>query len=138
MKSSKLLGAALWLIGLVTMHLIALLLPEELTAGRWAVYGFGLLAFFSQLLLWLWVHRRALSPAEQFLRIPLLTVSALCLAGQVLLCLLFAFVSASLKTAVLVNALFLCAMGAMELLAAVGSRHIQKSDSRQKDHHIEL
>ena len=47
MNPNKRLGVALWLIGLVIMHLLALLLPEELTAGRWATYGFALFAFFS-------------------------------------------------------------------------------------------
>ena len=138
MNPNKRLGIALWLIGLVVMHLLALLLPEELTAGRWATYGFALFAFFSQLLLWLWIWRAELPPGQQFLRLPLLTVSAVYLTGQVLLCLLFALLSASVKTAVLVNALFLCATWAMELFAAVGGHHVQETDSRQKDHHKAL
>lgn len=138
MRHQKAFGSALWLIGLALAHLFLFLLPREVTASVWITYGFTLIAFFSQLALWIAVWKKGLTPEMQFLHTPLLLFSVCYLAGQLICCILFALLPATVKIAILANALFLCAMWALQLAAVLACGHAEKVDRRQKNHHTKL
>lgn len=138
MKNNKLLGVVLWFLALAAVYLIVFLAARELTAALWISYGFTMFAFASQLVLWLVAWKKPMNSKQQFLHTPVLTYSLLYLAGQTVLCLIFAFARASAKTAVLVNVLVLIAFWALMVLSLIGKNHIERIDRRQKDHHIEL
>ena len=138
MKNNKSLGVGLWFLALAAVHLIVFLAARELTAALWIAYGFTIFAFVSQLMLWLVIWQKTLDGKQQFLHAPVLTYSLLYLAGQVVLCLIFAFVHASAKTAVFVNGLTLILFWALLVLSLIGKNHIERVDQRQKNHHIEL
>lgn len=138
MRNSKAAGMALWGVGLILAHILVLGLPGEQTAALWITYGFTLLAFFSQLALWLAIWKKELAPRQQFLHTPILLFSVCYLAGQLLLCAGFALFSGSARTAVLVNGIFLCCVWALVLAAVISRNHAEQVDTRQKDHHIKL
>ena len=138
MKNNKLLGVVLWFLALAAVHLIVFLAARELTAALWISYGFTMFAFVSQLVLWLVVWKKPMDGRHQFLHTPVLSYSLRYLIAQTVLCLIFAFVRVSVKTAVLVNGLVLIAFFALMVLSLIGKNHIERVDRRQKDHHIEL
>ena len=138
MKNNKSLGIVLWVLALAAVHLIVFLAARELTATLWISYGFTMFAFISQLVLWLVAWKKPMDGKQQFLHTPVLTYSLLHLAGQTVVCLIFAFVHASAKTTVLVNGLVLIVFWALMVLSLIGKNHIERVDRRQKDHHVEL
>ena len=138
MKNNKSLGVGLWFLALAAVHLIVFLAARELTAALLIAYGFTIFAFVSQLVLWLVIWQKTLDGKQQFLHAPALTYSLLYLVGQVVLCLIFAFVRTSAKTAVFVNGLTLILFWALLVLSLIGKNHIERVDQRQKNHHIEL
>lgn len=139
MKNNKLLGVVLWLLGLIVAHLTIFCLPKSYTAAVWITYGFTLFAFLSQLALWLYIWREPIEADGRFLHTPVLTLSVGYMLLQLVPCLVFTLWSAaSPKIVVLANALLLIAMWALLVLAMIGKSHIQRVDSRQKNHHVEL
>ena len=138
MNRNKTLGVGLWLVGLTLAHLIVFLLPQEITISVWITYGFILFAFLSQLIVWFVVWQKNLTPAQQFLQIPLMLYSVCYLGGQIILGAVFALVNASAKIAVLVNAVFLLIMCSLFLFSLIGRNRAEHVDQRQKDHHIKL
>lgn len=138
MKQNKVLGILLWLVGIVLAHLIVFLLPQEMEKAEWITYGFTLIAFFSQLILWFAAWREKPSPEQQFLQTPLLFYSVCYIAGQIILCVIFALVSTSGKIAVIVNAIFLASMCLLFVFSLIGRNHVDRIDQRQKNHHTKL
>ncbi len=138
MKSNKTIGVILWGIGLLLAHILVFLLPDGKTPALWVTYGFTLFAFFSQLVLWLLMWKKALTPPQQFLHTPILFFSVCYLIGQLLLCAVFALFFGPARTAALINGLFLCAVWALILSAAISRNHAEDVDQRQKNHHIKL
>lgn len=135
---NKPLGVFLWLLGLVAVHLVIFLLSPEMTAARWITYGFTLFAFFSQLILWLAVWKKQPSNTEQFYAMPILLYSTLYLLGQLIVCIVFSLTQATVKAAVLVNALVAFIMLALLSVSMIGRNHAAKVDTRQKNHHRTL
>lgn len=135
---NKSLGVFLWLIGLVATHLALFLLSPEMTAARWVTYGFTLFAFLSQLILWLAVWKKQPSNTEQFYSTPMLLYSTLYLLGEFIVCIVFSLAPATVKIAVLVNALVALIMLALLSVSMIGRNHAARVDARQKNHHRPL
>lgn len=138
MRNNKVLGVALWAIALLAIHIIIFAIPDAYTPAIWITYGFDLFAFISQLALWLWILRGEVSAAERFLHTPTLTISVAYLLLQFVLSLIFAFVLASAKAAVLVHGFLSIIMCAALVLTFISKNAIERVDKRQKDHHIKL
>lgn len=138
MKNNKLLGVVLWVIGLLLTHLIIFIIPDKYTAAIWITYGFTLFAFISQLILWLWIWRKELTASEQFLYMPVLTISVAYLLLQFVAGLFFVFVSVSAKIAFLINALIVILIATAVVVSLIAKNAIVRVDRRQKDHHKEL
>ena len=104
----------------------------------WITLGFTLFVFISQLVLWLYVWRKPLNANENFLHMPLFTLSLRYMLLQVVPCLLFAFWQAATQIAALVNAVLTVVMWVLLILAMIARNHIENMDSRQKNHYREL
>lgn len=138
MKNNKLLGTALWAIGLAVECLLLLCLAKTYTAAVWVTLGFTGFVFISQLAIWLYVWRGSLNANEQFLHMPLFTISIWYMILQAAPCLLFAFWPAPAQIAVLVNAAISVVMWVLLILSMIARNHAEKVDSRQKNHYREL
>ena len=138
MKSNKTLGVILWVLALAVVHLIVFSAARERTAALWTVYGFTLFAFASQLVLWLVIWQKPADGKQQFFHTPVLTYSLLYLLWQTVSCLIFVFVPATVRTAAFVSGLALILFSALMVLSLIGKNYIERTDRRQKDHHIEL
>ena len=138
MKNNKLLGIALWGIGLAVECLLLLCLARTYSAAVWVTLGFTLFTFISQLVLWLYVWRKSLNGNDTFLHMPLFMISIWYMILQAAPCLLFAFWHPPAQIAVLANAAISVVMWVLLILSMIAKGHIEKVDSRRKDHHIEL
>lgn len=139
MKGNKFLGGILWTIGLLLAHLLIFFIPKNYTIAVWITYGFTLLAFLSQLTLWLYIWRKSLDAKETFLRTPVFMLSVCYMFFQIILCGVFPFwITASTKIVFIVNTLFLTVVWALLIISMIARNHIERIDSRQKDHHTLL
>lgn len=139
MKNNKFLGIVLWVIGLLVAHLLIFCIHQSYTAAVWATYGFTLLAYFSQLALWLYTWRKSLDAGETFLRTPAFMLSVCYMLLQFVLCVAFTLWStASVKIAFLLNALLLISIWGLLILSEIAKNHIVRVENRQKDHRVEL
>lgn len=139
MKNNKFLGMGLWGVGLLAVHLLIFCIATNFTTAIWVTYGFTLFVFFSQLILWLYLWRRPLGTKERFYYTPALLISVCHIILQTVLCLVFVlWNSASVKVAILFNALLLLVILALLILSFLSKNHIERVDHRQKDHHVEL
>lgn len=138
MKNNRLLGIVLWGVGLAVECLLLLCLARTYSAAVWVTFGFTLFAFISQLALWLYVWRKPLNAEDNFLHMPLFTLSLRYMILQVIPCLLFAFWQTSARIAVLVNAAIAVVMWVLLILSMIAKGHIEKVDGRQKNHRVKL
>jgi len=138
MKNNKILGVCIWVIGLIVVHLIFFAISGTYTATIWITYGFTILAFLTQIILWLCIWCTKVKGSEQFLYMPTLTISVTYLLLQIMLALVFVLFTPSVKVAIIVNGLLTIIIGIVLVLASVAKNTIQQLDRRQKNHHIEL
>ena len=138
MKNNRLLGIAIWGIGLAVECLLLLCLARTYSAAVWITLGFTLFAFISQIVLWLYVWRNPLNSNDNFLHMPLFTLSLRYMILQVIPCVAFAFWKAPVQIVVLVNASISVVMWVLLILSMIARNHIENVDSRQKNHHREI
>lgn len=138
-KSKKAL-IILWGIAFALSLFLVLIIPTQITGITIVTLVFDCVGFISQLILWLNLARKKQSAMDVFGNAPAAVVSCAYLAILLVLsiiCGVFPNVF-SIKTAVIVDVIIMA--GAWLLLVALlgGKGHIQRVDSRQRDHHIEL
>ncbi len=138
MKNNRLLGIVLWGVGLAVECLLLLCLARTYPAAVWVTFGFTLFVFLSQLVLWLSVWRKPLTAEDNFLHMPLFTLSLRYMILQAIPCLLFAFWQTAAQIAVLVNAAISVVMWVLLILSMIAKGHIEKVDGRQKNHRVKL
>ena len=101
---------------------------------------FDCVGFISQLILWLKLARGEQSATDVFRNAPAAVVTCVYLASLLVLSILYGVFPNifPVKTAVIVNVIIMAAAWLL-LVALQGMKgHIQRIDSRQRDHHIEL
>lgn len=140
MRKSKKIGIAVWALGLVFSMVLLFCLGKEFSATFWITFAFVCVAFASSLVFQLIAWSEKHSSDEQFLKFPAITVSLIYIISQIPICILFAVGAEVIpfKIAIIVNATVLIIAWIAILSSLAGSDHIQKVNSRQKDHHTEL
>lgn len=138
MKNNRLLGIALWGISLTVECLLLLCLTRIYSAVVWITLGFTLFTFISQLALWLYVWHKPLNANNNFLHMPLFTISLWYIILQAVPCLLFAFWQTSAQIAALTNAAISVVMWGLLILSMIVKGYIEKVDGRQENHRVKL
>ena len=131
---------AIWALGLILSNVLLFTIANTLTATFWISFAFIVIAYVAVLFLWLHTAKSAQSADEQFLKLPSLTVSLGYLSIQPPLAIVFALgtTAISYKIAILVHAAVLVVSWILMIGGTAGNRHIEKVNSRQKNHHKEL
>lgn len=131
---------AVWALGLILSNVLLFTLANTLTATFWISFAFIVVAYVAVLFLWLRTAKDAKSADQQFLKIPSLTVSLGYLGIQIPLAIVFALgtMVISYRIAILVHSVVLVVAWIMMIGGTAGNRHIEKVNSRQKNHHKEL
>ena len=131
---------AIWALGLILSNVLLFTVSNALTATIWISFAFMITAYIAVLLLWLCVTHDAKTADEQFLSLPSLTVSLFYLGIQLPVAMIFAFGATviSYRITILVHTIILVTAWIAIIAGIMGNRHIEKVNSRQKNHHKEL
>lgn len=131
---------AIWALGLILSSVLLFTIASTLTTTLWITFAFIVIAYVAVLLLWLHTVKGAKTADEQFLKFPSLTASLSYLGIQIPLAIIFSLGTTviSYRIAILVHVVVLVAAWIIMIGGLTGNQHIEKVNSRQKNHHKEL
>lgn len=134
---SKKIAVTVWFLGLALANLPLFVLERGMTPTFWITLAFVWAAFLSALVFQIYLTKQSQTPKDGFLHIPAFMVSLIYAIVQIPISIIFALGSAAIpaKAALLVQGVLLIAAWAVALLSLGGNDHIQKVNSRQKNHH---
>lgn len=137
MKNKKSVTFIVWLLSFLLTIVLLMLIPTQISSAVYVVLVFDIIAFISQLVLWLTGFG---NKAEVFYKYPSMTVSIGYLAGQFILSLIVSFTAdaISMKLVLIINIILLILAWIVLCVSINSVPHIQKVDSRQTDHHTKL
>lgn len=138
--SKKMIGAIIWFLGLALSVFLLMVIPDSYSSSIWVTLVFDIIAFVSQLILWLTLFKEKVDAQGIFYRTPAMTLSMIYLAVQFVICIIMGFVgnSISFKVSLIVNFVVCILMWIFILMLGLARCHAQRVDSRQKDYHVEL
>lgn len=134
------MGILIWLLGFIMSIFLILIIPEYYSNIIWCALAFDVIAFVSQLFLWIDLLKSTGSPKDIFWGSPVMAVSAVYLIIQFVICIVSIMLqdSLSLKT-MLIGNFVLMAVAWIIILATINAKdYIGRVDSCQKNHHIKL
>ena len=131
---------AIWALSLVLSNVLLFTIASTLTITLWITFAFIVIAYITVLFLWLHMAKGDKTAEEQFLKLPSLTISLGYLGIQIPLAIVFALgtTAISYRIAILIHAVVLILAWIMIIGGMAGNHHIEKVNSRQKNHHKEL
>lgn len=140
MSKDKKLGIFIWLLSFMLAMVLMFCLERGETATFWVAFGFVCFAFVSTLLFHFVLWKEATTTDKLFIRLSPIAVSSIYMIAQIPIGVIFSLGSASIpyKATLLVNAVVCIISWIFILSSLVGNDHIEKVNSRQKDHHTEL
>ena len=130
----------IWFLTFALSVFLLLIIPNSYSNAVWVTLIFDVIAFISQLILWLVIFNKTAGAKETFNSYPVMVVSAMYLVMEFVMCIITGTcaVSISFKLAVIINGIILIAVWIILLMLIMAKEHVEKVDSRQKDHHMEL
>ena len=138
MRLNKKVGIVVWLLCLALAIFLLLILPDEYSTSIWITLVFTVIAFASQLIMWLSMFKTKESPEGVFYKTPSMTISSIYLVIQVIICMVTALTNIGTKGVLIVNFVVLILAWIILFMLSASSDHAKRIDSRQKDHHTEL
>ena len=131
---------AIWALGFILSNVLLFTIANSLTLTLWITFAFIVIAYATVLFLWVLTAQRSKTVDEQFLKLPSLTLSLFYLGVQMPLALIFALGATTIshRIAILIHAVILIVSWIIMIGALAGNHHIEKVNSRQKDHHKKL
>lgn len=137
MNNNKSVTLVVWLLCFALTIALLLLIPSQISSPIYAVLVFDIIAFVSQLVLWLIGFG---NKAEVFYKYPSIIVSVGYLIIQFVLSLITAFEAdvISMKIVLIVNIILLVFAWIILCVSMSSVPHTQKVDSRQINHHTKL
>ena len=140
MIKSKTAFLILWGTAFALTLFLLLIIPAQIMGITVVALVFDCVGFISQLILWLKLARGEQSATDVFRNAPAAVVTCAYLAILLVLSILYGVFPNTfpVKTAVIVNVIIMAAAWLL-LVVLLGTKgYIQRIDSRQRDHHIEL
>ena len=130
-------GIIIWALLLAATLFLALIIPDAYTSQIWAVVIFDVIAFVSQLVLWLSKSKNA---RGTFYKYPAMTMSTVYLILQFVISTIVAIVNEAMpfKIVLIINFVLLIIMWVILLSTYMAKDKIESLDSRQKDYHTIL
>ena len=140
MVKSKAIGFVVWLLCFALSIFLLLIIPNSYPRTIFVTLIFDVIAFCSQLIIWLIVLKQIQEPRKAFYNYPVLLVSTSYLIIEMVMCLVIAIIGdyLSFKTAIIINFVIMVIAWIMLVLLIPAKSHVERLDSRQKNHHIEL
>ena len=140
MQKDYIIGIGVWALVFALSIFLLLVIPSQYTNSIFVTLGFDVFAFFSTLILWFIIFRSSDEPNDMAYHSPTMTVSAVYLIAQLILCAVAGALGEhfSFKVILTVNFILLIIMWALILSTLIINNHSKRVDSRQKDHHTVL
>ena len=140
MGKSKIIKCAIWFLTFALSVFLLLVIPSGYSQSIWVTLVFDVIAFVSQLILWLTIFNRPVGAKGVFNRYPTMLVSALYLIVEFIICIVTAVMESSIpfKTSMIINFIVMVIAWIVLLMMILSKDHVERIDSRQKDHHVEL
>lgn len=138
--SNRKLSIIIWGLSFALAMVLMFCLEQGLTTTFWVTLGFACAAFLSTLIFQILAWKTANTIDKQvshFLGILFSNIYALL---QLPICIIFSLGSNSIpvKVSIITNVIILIVAWVLILASLVGNNHIERVNSRQKDHHVEL
>ena len=140
MSRNKKIGLAIWALSLILVLVLMFCLETGMTPTFWVTFGFVCVAFVSSLVFQIITWKNSETLDKQVLHLSGITISSVYALIQIPVGVVFSIgaTAISTKPTILVNAVLLIVAWVLILSSLVGNDHIEKVNSRRKDHHIEL
>ena len=140
MRKTRLISITVWFLIFVLSVFLLLIIPNSYSQSIWVTLAFDIIAFVSQLIFCLAIFNKVDSPKGIFNRYPTLLVSIAYIGVQFLICIVTAFTATlmSFKASLIINFIVMILAWVVILLLVLSKNHVERIDSRQKDHHVEL
>ncbi len=140
MGKFKIIKCAIWFLTFALSVFLLLVIPSGYSQSIWVTLVFDVIAFVSQLILWLTVFNRPVGAKGVFNRYPTMLVSALYLIVEFIVCIVTAVMESLIpfKTSMIINFIVMVIAWIILLMMVLSKDHVERIDSRQKDHHVEL
>lgn len=130
----------LWGLVFALTLILIFFIPAQITSVTFVFLAFDCIGFIALLILWIKFLQGKQNAKDVFGHFPAVVVSCIYLLVLFVLSILCGLTPSlfSVKSSVLIN-IVIMAIAWISLVALLGTRgHIQRVDSRQRDHHIEL
>ena len=140
MNKNRKIGIIVWIIGFALSVFFLLVIPEHRSSSVYLTLVFDIVAFVSVLILWLNLFKQEKTPKEQFYVSPAITMSAVYLVIQFIICVAEGLLvdKISFRGTLILNFITTAVMWILILSTLIAKNHAQRVDLRQKDHHVEL
>lgn len=140
MVKSKTTRLIVWLLCFALSVFLLFIIPNEFSQAVWVTLVFDVIAFVSQLILWMTVLGHVSEPKGVFNRYPVMMVSAFYMIAELILCIITSVIgtSLSMKTSLIINFVIMVIAWIIIILLINSKNHVERLDLRQKDHHVEL
>lgn len=138
--SNRKLGIIIWGLCFALAMVLMFCLERGLTTTFWVTSGFVCAAFLSALVFQILAWKTVNTLDKQVLHLPGILLSNIYALIQLPICILFSLGSNSIpfKASIIINAIILIVAWILILASLVGNDRIERINSRQKDHHVEL
>lgn len=140
MGKSKIIKCVIWFLAFALSVFLLLVIPNSYSQSIWVTLVFDTIAFVSQLVLWLTIFNRPIGAKGVFNRYPTMLISSLYLVIEFIICVIVAVAGSSIsfKMSLIINFIIMVVAWIILLMMILSKNHVERIDSRQKDHHVEL
>lgn len=140
MKNNKTLAFIFWVLFLAIGMLFLCMIPKTMNSTSIALILFTLVIFLGQLILWLMLSKEGSTKEKTFLNLPVYMYSIYVMIIQLAVDILCSFFAERIpiKLVIFVEIIFLVVQCIIIVMSLITKNSIEKLDSRQKNHHIEL
>lgn len=140
MEKYKIIKIIIWFLAFALSIFLLLIIPSNYSQSIWVALVFDTTAFVSQLILWLTAFRGASGEKATFNRYPMMMVSIIYLSVELAICIATALMGTSLsfKASLIINFIVMIVAWIILLMMILSKNHIERIDTQQKYHHVEL
>lgn len=140
MGKSRIIKCVIWFLAFALSVFLLLVIPGSYSQSIWVTLVFDVIAFVSQLILWLTIFNKPVGTKGVFNRYPTMFISSLYLVIEFIICVIVAVAGSSIsfKMSLIINFIIMVVTWIILLMMILSKDHVERIDNRQKDHHVEL
>lgn len=140
MGKSKIITCVIWFLAFSLSLFLLLVIPSSYSQSVWVTLVFDVIAFVSQLVLWLIISNRPVGAKGSFNCYPIMMVSLFYLIVEFIICIVMAVMTLaiSFKISIIINFIVMVIAWIVLLMLILSKEHIERIELRQNDHHVEL